>query len=60
MHTTHYPSDLSWNYGLGWIIKNKIFRADEIGHSGGWPGVHTLATIHPEKDLAVIVFERVV
>jgi CubicO group peptidase (beta-lactamase class C family) len=56
MHTTHYPSDLSWNYGLGWIIKNKIFRVDEIGHSGGWPGVHTLATIQPEKDLAVIVF----
>jgi len=56
MHTTHYPSTNNWNYGLGWIITTKFFGKKEIGHSGGWPGVHTEVIIKPEKDIAVIIF----
>lgn len=57
MHTPHYPTGLNrWNYGLGWIIKKKFFVIKEISHSGGWPGVHTLVTIRPDKNIAIIIF----
>jgi CubicO group peptidase (beta-lactamase class C family) len=56
MHTTHYDSK-GWNYGLGWVIeKTGFFRIKEVGHSGGWPGVHTQVIIRPEKDTAIIIF----
>ena len=33
-----------------------IFRKKEIGHGGGWPGVHTLMRFRPEDNTAVILF----
>jgi CubicO group peptidase (beta-lactamase class C family) len=56
MHTAHYPSNNRWNYGLGWILKKTFLGKREIGHSGGWPGVHTLVTIRPDENQAVIIF----
>lgn len=56
IHTTHYLSSNGWNYGLGWIIDKTFLGKKEISHSGGWPGVHTLVTIRPDEDIAVIIF----
>jgi CubicO group peptidase (beta-lactamase class C family) len=57
MHTRHYPPhNRGKGYGLGWIIKEKLFRKKEIGHSGGWPGVHTQMTYRPDDKTAIIIF----
>ena len=55
MHKDHYTSN-NEKYGLGWSLGKNIFRKKEIGHSGGWPGVHTLMKYRPEDKTAVIVF----
>jgi CubicO group peptidase (beta-lactamase class C family) len=56
MHEDHYSSNNNRRYGLGWIVEENIFGKIEIGHSGGWPGVHTLMKYRPEDKTAVIVF----
>jgi len=57
MHTAHYPiNDKGYGYGLGWSIKEKLFRKKEIGHSGGWPGVHTQMTYRPDDKTAILIF----
>lgn len=56
MHKDHYTSNNKQKYGLGWSLGKNIFRKKEIGHSGGWPGVHTLMKYRPEDKTAVIVF----
>ena len=57
MHTAHYPLDKRGRgYGLGWIIKDPILGKKELGHSGGWIGVHTLMTFRPDDDTAIIIF----
>jgi len=57
MHTKHYPPhDRRNGYGLGWNIKENIFGKKEIGHSGGWPGVHTLMLFRPDDKTAIIIF----
>ena len=56
MHKAHYANDGKEKYGLGWTIQDKIFRKKEIGHGGGWPGVHTLMRFRPEDNTAVILF----
>jgi len=57
MHTAYYPIGINkWNYGLGWMIDKTFFGGKKIGHGGGWPGVHTLASIRPDKDIAIIIF----
>jgi CubicO group peptidase (beta-lactamase class C family) len=57
MHTPHYPPNIrGGSYGLGWSIKEKIFRKKEIGHSGGWPGVHTQMIYRPHDKTAIIIF----
>ena len=57
MHTAHYPlNEDGYGYGLGWSIGVSKFGKKEIGHSGGWPGVHTLMTIRPDDDTAIIIF----
>ena len=37
-------------------IKEKIFRKKEVGHSGGWPGVHTLMLYRPQDKIGIIIF----
>lgn len=55
MHKDHYnPNDEK--YGLGWMLGTSIFGKKEIGHSGGWPGVHTLMRYRPEDKTTVILF----
>ena len=57
MHTRHYPPhNQGSGYGLGWSIKEKLFRKKEIGHSGGWPGVHTQMTYRPDDKTAILIF----
>lgn len=57
MHTRHYPGNNNESgYGLGWFIREKEFQKKEIGHSGGWPGVHTQMTFRPEDKTAIIIF----
>lgn len=57
MHTTFYPKDkYTWNYALGWIVSKTPGGKEKIGHLGGWPGVHTLVSIRPYNDMAIIVF----
>ena len=57
MHTTYYPMDKNkWNYGLGWMIDKTLFGKEKISHGGGWPGVQTLVSIRPYKDIAIIIF----
>jgi CubicO group peptidase (beta-lactamase class C family) len=57
MHTAHYPMGKNkWNYGFGWIIDKTLFGKEKIGHSGGWPGVHTLVSMRPYNDIAIIYF----
>jgi len=57
MHTAHYPlNDRGHGYGLGWSIKVSKSGKKEIGHSGGWPGVHTLMTYRPVDNTAIIIF----
>jgi len=57
MHTSYYPQGKNkWNYGLGWILDNTICGKEKIGHSGGWPGVQTLVSMRPYKDIAIIIF----
>jgi len=57
MRTAHYPLDKNkWNYGLGWIIDKTLSGKEKIGHSGGWPGVFTLVSMRPYKDIAIIIF----
>ncbi len=57
MHTAHYPiNDKGYGYGLGWSIKEKLFHKKEIGHSGGWPGVHTQMTYRPDDKTAILIF----
>jgi CubicO group peptidase (beta-lactamase class C family) len=57
MHTRHYPPHNQGNgYGLGWSIKEELFSKKEIGHSGGWPGVHTQMIYRPEDKTAIIIF----
>jgi CubicO group peptidase (beta-lactamase class C family) len=57
MHTAHYPlNDQGYGYGLGWSIKVSESGKKEIGHSGGWPGVHTLMTYRPFDNTAIVIF----
>jgi len=57
MHTAHYPlNDRGYGYGLGWSIKVSKSGKKEIGHSGGWPGVHTLMTVRSDDNTAIIIF----
>ena len=57
MHSLHYPpSKIGWDYGLGWTIEDPLFSKKFIGHSGGWPGVHTLIGFHPEDNTGIILF----
>jgi CubicO group peptidase (beta-lactamase class C family) len=57
MHTRHYPGNKKDSgYGLGWIIRDKLFQKKEIGHSGGWPGVHTQMNFRPEDKTGIIIF----
>ncbi|UCD14666.1 MAG: beta-lactamase family protein [Thermoplasmatales archaeon] len=57
MHTEHYPlNDRGYGYGLGWSIKESKSGKKEIGHSGGWPGVHTLTKVRPDDNTAIIIF----
>jgi CubicO group peptidase (beta-lactamase class C family) len=56
MHKDHYSSKNNEKYGLGWMLGKNFLRKKEIGHSGGWPGVHTLMKYRPEDNTAVIVF----
>lgn len=57
MHTAHYPiNDKGYGYGLGWSIKVSKSGKKEIGHSGGWPGVHTLMTVRSDDNTAIIIF----
>jgi len=57
MHTRHYPpNDQGFGYGLGWIINEKLFRKKTIGHSGGWPGVHTQMTFRPDDKTGILIF----
>jgi len=57
MHTRHYPdNNKESGYGLGWFVREKAFQKKEIGHSGGWPGVHTQMTFRPEDKTAIIIF----
>jgi len=58
MHTAHFSPDDKYNYGLGWTITNKKIGKDEVGHSGGYVGVHDLVTIIPEDDIAVLLFSN--
>ena len=57
MHTAHYPlDDEGYGYGLGWSVKVTKFGGKVIGHTGGWPGVHTVMSFKPDDDTAIIVF----
>ena len=56
MHEAQFSPNDKNNYGLGWQIIRKPFGKIEISHSGGWPGVHTMVTIKPNKNTAVIIF----
>ena len=55
MHKDHYDSS-NERYGFGWIIGKSMFGKKEIGHSGGWPGVHTLMKFRPDEKVGVILF----
>lgn len=54
MHKDHYSSDGNERYGLGFSVKINKFGKKEIGHSGGWPGVHTIMKYRPEDKTAMI------
>ena len=54
MHRDHYTLN-DEKYGLGWMIGKDIFGKKEIGHSGAWPGVHTMMRYRPEDKTAIIV-----
>ena len=57
MHMRHYPPhNKGRGYGLGWYIVDKTFRKKEIGHSGGWPGVHTQMVYRPEDETSILIF----
>jgi CubicO group peptidase (beta-lactamase class C family) len=57
MHTAYYPKDnYKSNYGLGWIVDKTFFGKEKIGHSGGWPGVHTLVSMRLQNNIAIIIF----
>jgi CubicO group peptidase (beta-lactamase class C family) len=57
MHTSHYPpNDQGREYGLGFIISESDSGKKEVGHSGGWPGVHTLMKFRPESNTGFIIF----
>ena len=57
MHTTHYPSNnQGFGYGLGWFINEGIFGKKTIGHSGGWPGVHTQIIFRPDDNTGILIF----
>jgi CubicO group peptidase (beta-lactamase class C family) len=57
MHTAHYPPDKKgFGYGLGWIVDDPKLGKKEIGHSGGWSGVHTFMAFRPKDDSAIIIF----
>lgn len=58
MHTAHFSPRDKYNYGLGWTITNKILGKDDIGHSGGYVGVHDLVTIIPADEIAVILYSN--
>ena len=56
MHTAHYPlDDRGYGYGLGWSIKIEKSGTKQIGHSGGWPGVHTQMNARLDDKTAIIV-----
>lgn len=57
MHTAHYPlDDRGYGYGLGWCIKIIKSGKKQIGHSGGWPGVHTQMTSQLDDNIGIIIF----
>ncbi len=57
MHTRHYPGNYeNRGYGLGFFVRENEDGKIEIGHSGGWPGVHTQMTFRPEENTAIILF----
>jgi CubicO group peptidase (beta-lactamase class C family) len=58
MHTAHFSPRDKYNYGLGWTITNRILGKDDIGHSGGYVGVHDLVTIIPDDEIAVILYSN--
>ncbi len=57
MHTEHFSPEDKNNYGLGWTIRDKD-SGREIGHSGGYVGVHDLVTINEDENTAVIIFSN--
>lgn len=58
MHTARFSPEDKYNYGLGWSIKKTFFGKQQYGHSGGWPGVHNLVTVKPDKNTAVVIFSN--
>jgi CubicO group peptidase (beta-lactamase class C family) len=57
MHSAHYPpNEDGREYGLGFIISETDSGKKEVGHSGGWPGVHTLMKFRPEDNTGFIFF----
>ena len=57
MHTSHYPpNEQGREYGLGFVISESDSGKKEVGHSGGWPGVHTLMKFRPESNTGFIIF----
>jgi len=58
MHTTHFPTQASYNYGLGWFISYQENGNKIVSHSGGYVGVLDRVTIFIDDDIAVMFFSN--
>jgi CubicO group peptidase (beta-lactamase class C family) len=56
MQKDHYFPNIKSKYGFGWVIKIDKFGNKDVSHSGGWPGVDTLAIIKTNDDKGIIIF----
>ena len=58
MHTTHFPTEGNYNYGLGWFISYQENGNKVVSHSGGYVGVLDRVTIFIDDDIAVMFFSN--
>ena len=58
MHTSHFSSGESYNYGLGWFISYQENGNKIISHSGGYVGALDLVTILIDEGVAVLLFSN--
>jgi CubicO group peptidase (beta-lactamase class C family) len=58
MHTAHFSTEASYNYGLGWFISYQENGNKIVSHSGGYVGVLDRVTIFIDDDIAVMFFSN--